>query len=442
MGGLPRRATFIRQETSDGIGTIILDSGNFTAAKALPEQSLEPAAAKAALILKAMDLMGYAAVAVGEKDLYLGLGRLRSLEETAKVTFLSANVTDRKGHHIFEPFALLRAGDVTVGVIGLTAPPADRDLFSRRAAGAVVRDPAKAVREAVDSIGKKCDLIVLLSNVGYAKDLELAEKVPGIDILISGGTKRFMNRPLIREKTLITTGYYEGRAVGGLLVHQDGAVRGWVSRKELDFLDRQISAAEAKADSPVGREKVDALLRSRNISSERTLYEPEMVNLDPSIPDDPGMVALIIRYRQELLNSSVGPSGPVTGNVEQVRYTGSGACAGCHASRHRFWLTTGHSRAFESLAPKKAGADPDCIGCHVTGYMQRTGYWPKAPRDDLRGVQCEACHGVGSLHVRSPEMYSLVHLPASPQCMDCHTGEQDDDFDYFRDKPLVCAEAE
>jgi len=425
---------------SDGVGTIILDSGNFTASRPLPEPALEPAAVKAALILKAMDLMGYAAVTVGEKDLYLGLERLRSLEETAKVTFLSANLTDRKGKLLFEPHVLLRAGDVTVGAIGLTAPPADRDLFSRRAAGSVVRDPAKALREAVDSIRHKCDLIVLLSNVGYAKDLELAEKVPGIDILISGGTRRFMNRPLIQGKTLVTTGYYEGRAVGGLLIHQDGAVGGWVSRKELEFLDRQIGAAEAKADSPGGRERLDSLLEKRDISSELTLYEAAMVNLDPSIADDPAMAELITRYRQELLNSSLSPSGPETGKGEQVRYTGSEACAGCHASRHRFWLTTGHSRAFESLAPKKAGADPDCLGCHVTGYMRLTGYWPKAPRDDLRGVQCEACHGVGSLHVRSPEMYSLVHLPAAPQCLDCHTQEQDGDFDYFRDKGKVCGE--
>jgi len=440
VGGLPRRATFIKQETSDGVPTIILDSGNFAAAGPLSEPALEPAALRAALILRTMERMGYRAVAVGGKDLYLGLEVLRSLEDKTSLTFLSANLTDRGGKPVFDSYALLPAGDVTVGVIGLTAPPVDRDLMARLAPGVLVQDPGKALRKAVEAIRRKCDLIVLLSNVGYAKDLELVEMIPGIDILVSGGTRRFMNRPLVQGKTLVTTGYYEGRAVGSLLIHEDGQIRGWILRKELDFLDKQISDARARDDSPGGKEKLEALLKKREPLREQTVYEARMVTLEPSFPDDPTVVEMITRYREELAKAQGNPALAAAGKSGQVRYTGPEACSGCHESRYRFWLTTDHARAFESLAPKKAGADPDCIGCHVTGYMRRTGYWPKAPRDDLRGVQCEACHGVGSLHVGSPEMYSLVHLPTAPQCLDCHTQEQDDDFDYLRDKGKVCGE--
>jgi hypothetical protein len=193
--------------------------------------------------------------------------------------------------------------------------------------------------------------------------------------------------------------------------------------------------------TPGGQEKFEALDQKRRSADEMTPYQTDMVNLDPSFPDDPQVAGMIRDYRKGLLKSSVSSPGLTTPNKEQVRYTGPEACAGCHESRYRFWLATDHSRAFDSLAPKDAGADPDCIGCHVTGYMRRTGYWPKAPREDLRGVQCEACHGVGSLHVGSPDLYSLLHLPAAPQCMDCHTEEQDGDFDYFRDRKLVCQEA-
>ena len=193
-------------------------------------------------------------------------------------------------------------------------------------------------------------------------------------------------------------------------------------------------------ETAVDKGKFENILSKRASADEWTLYEPDMVNLDPSIPDDPQVVAMISDYRKGLMETSVSSAGQTAPGKEQVRYTGPQACARCHESRFRFWLTTDHAKAFDSHAPKNAGADPDCVGCHVTGYMRRTGYWPKAPREDLRGVQCEACHGVGSLHIESPDNYSLLHLPSAPQCMDCHTQEQDGDFDYMRDRKVVCAE--
>jgi hypothetical protein len=268
----------------------------------------------------------------------------------------------------------------------------------------------------------------------------LAETVPGIDMIISGGTKRFMKRPVIRKSTLITTGYYEGRAMGKLAIRLQGKVTGWISRKEMNFLDRQIEAAEGKMDSPQGKARYEALLTNRQSAEKLTLYEPDMVNLTPSYADDQTVAAMINEYRQKLENSSGSGQGTTAARGEQVHYTGHEACAKCHLARHRFWAATGHFKAFDSLAPKNAQADPDCIPCHVTGYMHRTGYWPKAPKESLRGVQCEVCHGAGSLHTADPQSYSLVHLPLAPRCMDCHTEEQDGDFEYFRDKGLVCSE--
>jgi len=440
VGGLPRRATFISQEKEEGTDTLILDTGNLVTNKPLAEPSLEPAEAKARLILKTMDRMGYSAVAIGEMDLYLGLDLLRSLRDTSKLQFLSANLTDNKGKTVFEPYRLLKAGGLTVGVIGLTAPPSDKRMFFTRMPGAVVKDPLAAAGETVEKIREKCDLIVVLSNVGYAKDLQLAKEVPGIDILITGGTKRYMNNPIIQEKTLITSGFYEGRSIGRLLINLEGDIDGWTSRKELDFFDKQIGIAETKTGTPAGQRNLDALREKRESAARGTLYEAAMVNLEPTFPDDPQVVSMISDYRKELAKNSVTSPAQNVRNEEKVRYTGPEACADCHDSRYRFWLTTDHATAFLSLAPKNAGADPDCLPCHVTGYKRRTGYWPKAPREDLRGVQCEACHGVGSLHVKSPDLYSLLHLPAAPQCMDCHTESQDDDFDYFRDRKAVCAE--
>jgi hypothetical protein len=105
-----------------------------------------------------------------------------------------------------------------------------------------------------------------------------------------------------------------------------------------------------------------------------------------------------------------------TAQAAKAKFEGYKKCGGCHKSQKDSWLETTHSKAFDSLKPKKnakekkkAKLDPDkdytkdkkCIGCHVTGFAKSGGYrtgLPKAKAKYLKGVGCEDCHGAGSLY--------------------------------------------
>lgn len=75
--------------------------------------------------------------------------------------------------------------------------------------------------------------------------------------------------------------------------------------------------------------------------------------------------------------------------------------------------------------------DYDCFRCHVTGAesFETTG----GQRQDNRpgvdgtwrqdGVQCEACHGPGSLHVPAPQMGNLRVEGSAAACGECHTSD-------------------
>ncbi len=65
----------------------------------------------------------------------------------------------------------------------------------------------------------------------------------------------------------------------------------------------------------------------------------------------------------------------------------------------------------------------DCGSCHTTGYR------PTGNQDDLPGligtwseggIQCEECHGPGSLHVQDPYGVGLEIVRDSAQCGECH----------------------
>src|SRR5690606_23742945 len=53
--------------------------------------------------------------------------------------------------------------------------------------------------------------------------------------------------------------------------------------------------------------------------------------------------------------------------------------------------------------------------------------------EHLRDVQCETCHGPGSLHVAADgtdEPRTVTRAPAETLCLGCHNEEHSDTFDY------------
>jgi Cytochrome c554 and c-prime len=99
------------------------------------------------------------------------------------------------------------------------------------------------------------------------------------------------------------------------------------------------------------------------------------------------------------------------------QYAGAGTCTSCHKAIHDVWVNTKHAKALTKLSDAERKAI--CIGCHVTGTPEQIaaeGDKPKFP-----GVQCEACHGPGSLHVADPKvMTGLAKTPTESACTKCH----------------------
>jgi hypothetical protein len=85
--------------------------------------------------------------------------------------------------------------------------------------------------------------------------------------------------------------------------------------------------------------------------------------------------------------------------------------------------------------------DYDCVGCHVTGWLEPGGaHLASVERRGLVNVQCEVCHGPGSVHVEEAGMdepHTVQRRPAERLCADrCHTKEHSDTFQleaYLRD---------
>jgi 2',3'-cyclic-nucleotide 2'-phosphodiesterase (5'-nucleotidase family) len=133
-----------------------------------------------------MNLMGYDAMALGEADLHLGGDILRQHIADAHFPVLSANVVLPPEHDditdplFLDPYVLLEVGGRKLGIIGLTGGGMGPVVGWLR-----VADPAEALATYVKELHVQTNIIIVLSNLGWESNVELAETVPGIDVIIS-----------------------------------------------------------------------------------------------------------------------------------------------------------------------------------------------------------------------------------------------------------------
>lgn len=186
-------------------------------------------------IVAGMNLMGYDAMAIGPVDLKLGAAALRQRLSEAEFPLLSANVlwSGDRGH-VGDPYTILQAGSYRIGVIGLTRLP-DGDLDDYE-----FLDPEGVLANLVSEVGEQVEAVVLLTNFRYRSALELADAVPGIDLVIAALPRQLPDHA-VRVPHTGTLGVtaeqplprHTGRRVGKLTVRvdSDGTLRSevWAS---------------------------------------------------------------------------------------------------------------------------------------------------------------------------------------------------------------------
>jgi hypothetical protein len=116
-------------------------------------------------------------------------------------------------------------------------------------------------------------------------------------------------------------------------------------------------------------------------------------------------------------------------------YVGAQKCKGCHTGakkQHVFekWQKAAHANAYETLKKKGEHKNPRCLSCHTTGYNEGGFKLGAANSSLFEGVQCEACHGAGSLYKNLNHMKDMgeaisngLILPMEALCIKCHNSD-------------------
>ena len=176
------------------------------------------------------DKLGLDAMSIGNHEFDYGLFWNYRLFSKASFDALAANVVVRlvpdsssyDPPHIM-PYKIYRKGNFRIGIIGyVTTTNAIRTPQIK------INDPAESASSLVKQLKKECDIVMVLSHLGADEDVELASRVPGIDIIIGGHSHTMLSEPRIINGTIITQARAFGEFVGRLDVeYQKGSLKNY-----------------------------------------------------------------------------------------------------------------------------------------------------------------------------------------------------------------------
>ena len=219
---MARRATAIKDIRGQNPNVLLLDAGN-----ALTGQSLADGS-KGRVVVEAMNQLGYTAMAIGERELCLGLAEFRKRMQEARFPFVSANVVIKAtGKLLAEPYAIVEVGGIKVGILGLTNANAVQIPLANMSTGlawpsfadeVIVTDPLVAAEQYVPEIAAKADLVIVLSHLGIDLDQTLVAEVPGIAVVVGGYSRTILSTPLAQRGALIVQAGYDGEYLGKLVL--------------------------------------------------------------------------------------------------------------------------------------------------------------------------------------------------------------------------------
>lgn len=237
-GGAAARAALLgRLRGSDRARTLLLDAGDvfqgtpyFTFYRGKPDYTL-------------MTRMGYDAGILGNHDLDDGPAAWRRAATSARFPLLSANLfgaaesswalgdsvsaEDRKGarwvgrlkvpdgttlRYLTRRFTIVTLPTgLRVAIFGLVTGDVTTIVAVRPNAGVAVGDPIAVAKRLVPELRGQADVVIAVTHLGVDVDRKLAERVPGIDLIVGGHSHTPIKTPILVHNA--TPNGYDGTVI-------------------------------------------------------------------------------------------------------------------------------------------------------------------------------------------------------------------------------------
>lgn len=191
VGGIGRVAAKIKELRSQETNPLVLHAGDAITG------TLYYTLFNGVVDAEAMNEIGFDAFTLGNHEFDGGNQVLEKFLNNLKVPVISSNVVPDKGSILekkWTPYIIKEINGEKIGIIGLDIVGKTKDS-SNPGKDIKFVDEVATVQKYTDELTKKgVNKIVLLSHFGYDNNVELAKKVSGVDIIVSGDTHYLLDK--------------------------------------------------------------------------------------------------------------------------------------------------------------------------------------------------------------------------------------------------------
>lgn len=254
----------IRQENPNGV--LFIDAGDTI------QGAAEVALSEGKVATPILNALGIDLAIPGNWEVVYGTKKFKDLASKANYPFIASNILDAKTKNlVFRPYVIKNLNGIRVAIIGFTDP----DVPTRQPPGfseGFIYQGREVLQPFIDEIRKSnsADAVILLTHIGLPKAVGLAEKVRGVDVILSSDTHERTYKPIIRGNTWIVEPGAFGSFIGNLTLElsREGKIKkGWelVELRANDLqpdpevekvVSEALSPFKAKVDIQIGETKV------------------------------------------------------------------------------------------------------------------------------------------------------------------------------------------
>ena len=291
--------------------------------------------------IAAFNEMHYDAMAVGNHEFNFGLAEMWKAKRESNFPWLAANLKEiyTAGDGFIRPYIIKNVGGVRIGIVGFVTPGVPRWEIPEHYRGYEFEPIVEAAQRVIPLVRKQADLLVVIMHSGLDRDpvsgkifegqdirgenaaWELAEQVPGIDLIFYGHTHSEMAELTVNGVLMAQAKNWGGSLARADIVMERDAAGAWrVASKH----SRVIKTTDSVAADPA----ILKLAAPYEAATEKYLDTPIAVSekaMDGErgrYEDDP-LVDLIHRVQLEAGHADVSmatmfytgvqiPKGPVT----------------------------------------------------------------------------------------------------------------------------------
>ena len=209
--GLAKIATLIKQARGEAPHALLLDCGDTIQGTPLAYYFAEKDTSKPNPTIAAFNALQYDAMAVGNHEFNFGEEVMWKAKSESRFPWLAANIkqTYAGGVPRVESYVIKNVDGVRIGIVGFVTPGVPRWEIPEHYKGYEFEPIVIAAQRVIPEVRKQADLLVVIMHSGLDRDpqngaaapdqidnenavWELADQVPGIDVIFYGHTHREM----------------------------------------------------------------------------------------------------------------------------------------------------------------------------------------------------------------------------------------------------------